>query len=129
MGRGTVGIEGLIASFAKEPQVGSDPPALVPDLNSRGSTTGLYVFMDETVRNRVVVVVHLDMVIDMDLVRTPFSVLIASGRKGPHCRQVHLLKQVLSGYVQLLELPGIEFLKYLSDRPVEFGETKEALVS
>jgi hypothetical protein len=103
MGLGHVLGDGGGFAGAIAPEMGGDSSALEEDLHRGLSEPHLHLLMNELIGNAVVMVIHLDMVIDIDLDAFPFSKDEPMGRKRLQDGSFQSVKQDLAR--------GREFLK------------------
>ena len=106
----------------------SDPSSLEINLHHRLRRPRLDLFVDEWVRNAVVVLVHLHVVIDADTALLPRRYLVSLWGQWLQGRSIHSLEKLPSARPKLLHLPSIQNLQLLSNRFVQLGQTEKRLI-
>ena len=109
--------------------VAGDALAAVQALHSGGGHTHVELTSDQGVRDRVVVPVHFDVVVDVDPRLLPLGEHVTLGGKGSQRWTVELLEQLTPRARELAERAGVEPLEELRDRGVEFGQREERAVA
>ena len=129
MGLGHVGGIGGVAAPRVITRVGRDALAAMQGFDRRGADADLDDLVDQLVRDRVVVVVHLDVVIDVHAGPAPLAVDEGLGGQRPEDGLVQALEQLLAASPVAAHAPGIELREQLGDAGVERPEGKEGLVA
>jgi hypothetical protein len=83
--------------------MGGDSTALEEDLHRGIRKPNIELFMDQLVRNAVVVVVHFDVIVDIDPGALPFGIDIGLNREGFENRFFKGFEQELTGTFELLK--------------------------
>lgn len=81
------------------------------------------------VRHRVVVVLVLHVVVDIDLYRLDVPIAVRLARQRPECGSVELLEGRLATARQLLEGPTVQVLQQGADALVELSQGEEGVVA
>src|SRR5271157_1031286 len=89
----------------------------------------LHFFMNQLIRDTVIVAVYLDMVIDIDPGRLPFGKDESMNRKGFEDGFFQGFKETLSGSLEFFKGAVIEKLQLFLDRLVQFCQVEEGAVS
>jgi len=118
-----------MSSPAITPPVRGNSAALEEDLHGGVGKTNIELFVDQLVRDAVVVVVHLDVIIDIDPGALPFGISIGMNRKRFQHRFLKGFKQNLPGTLELLKGTVIESFELFCDGLSELTETEEGSVS
>jgi hypothetical protein len=103
MGLGHVLGQGRVSPLKVASAIEGDSLALEEGLDRGVGETDIDPFVDQPVGDTIVVVIHLNMVIDIDLGPAPVGLDESMGRQGFESRFVQALKQAPSG--------GWEFFK------------------
>jgi hypothetical protein len=103
--------------------------ALEEDLHGSIRKANIELFMDQLVRDAVVMVVHLDVIVDIDPGALPFGINIGMNRKGFQNRFFEGFKQDPPGTFELLKGTVIESFELFCDGLLELAETEEGSVS
>ena len=99
------------------------------DASSRVSRTSTR-FVHERVRHRVVVVVDLDVVVDVDARVLPLGVREGLGRQRPERRPVEALEELAAARAAVVaHRLRVELVEQLGDARVQRGEREEGLVA
>ncbi len=106
-----------------------DSASFEEDLDGGSRETNIEFFMDQWVRNAVVVVVDLDVIIDIDPGPFPFGVNIGMNGKGFQNRFLEGFEQELPGPFELLKGTVIQSFEFFCDGLLELAETEEGPVS
>ena len=106
-----------------------DPRAALEDLDRRRRETHVERLVHERIRDRVVVAIDLDVVIDVDAGLQPVGMDEALGRQRLQGGAIQLLEEVAPrASAVALHRTGIERRQQLADAGIERGETEEGLV-
>jgi hypothetical protein len=109
--------------------VRGDSATLEEDLDGGSRKANIKFFMDQWVRNAVVVVVDLDVVIDINPGPFPFGINIRMNREGFQNRFFEGFEEELSGPFELLKGTVIQSFEFFCDGPLELTEAEEGPVS
>ena len=112
---------GLLAA-----RVRSDAAALVEDLERADSQANFHPFTDELIRDRVVMALDFDVVVDVDARRLPLAELIALDGQRLQGRAVERLIQAQPRVGALAEGSPVDPLEQSGDRLIELAERGEA---
>src|SRR4030067_823865 len=117
-----------MSSLAITSWVRGDSAALEEDLHGGSRETNIELFMDQLVRDAVVVVVHFDVIIDIDPGALPFGIDIGMNGEGFQNGFFEGFKQELTGTFKLLKGAVIESFELFCDGLLEFAEAEEGSV-
>jgi hypothetical protein len=109
--------------------VRGDSPALEEDLDGGGRETDIELFSDQLVRDAVIVVVHLDVIIDIDPGALPIGIDIGMNREGFENGFFERFEQEPASRFEFLKGTVIESLELFGDGLLELAETEEGSVS
>src|SRR5580700_5430091 len=90
------------------PRVAGHAQAAMEDLNGRGGGPHLHLLLCELIGNAVPVVVELYVIVDIDAVGFPVTILVTFGRQGAQRRLVERLKHTATRPVTFAERPVVE---------------------
>ena len=117
-----------VAAFLVTPLVAGDAFVFVQTFHGMVRKTNIYLFLDQLEGDTVIMIVHLDMIVDIDLDLLLPGKKIRFGRQWFESRSVKFFKHGLSGARQLLERSVIEFLKQFSDLSVKLCQTEKGMI-
>jgi len=109
--------------------VRGDSASLEEDLDGGNCETNIELFMDQLVRDAVVVVVDLDVIIDIDPGTLPFGINIGMNGEGFQNRFFEGFEEEFPGTFELLKGTVIKGLQFFCDGLFELAETEEGPVS
>jgi hypothetical protein len=127
VGLGHVGAIGGVPVAAEAAQVRGDAPGREEDLDRARRGPDVHLLAHQLVGHRVVVVVRLDVVVDVDRGLLPGSEPVAGGRQRAQGGAIECFEEALPRPVHLLERPGVDLLDTARDGGVDLGDRKEAL--
>jgi hypothetical protein len=99
--------------------------ALEEGLQRRGGEADIEPLMNQLIRDTVVMMIHFDVVIDIDLGLTPFSENVAMNWQGFEGGFVQTLVKALAGSLEFFERTMIEDLQLRRNRLIEVYKTEE----
>jgi hypothetical protein len=102
-----------------------DSTTLEENLHRGIRETNIELFMDQRVRNAVVVMIHLDVIIDIDPGCFPFGIKIGVNREGFENRFFKGFEQDLTGTRKLFKGTVVEDLQLSGNGLIELCEAKE----
>ena len=108
--------------------VGSHALATLEELDGRRRQPRVEPLVHEAVRDRVVMVVDLDVVVDVDTRGLPLGVDEGLGRQRAQRRLVETFEELAAARPVAAHRAGVEVLEQLGDACVERGQRKEGLV-
>jgi hypothetical protein len=129
VGFGHVLAQGGMSSLAITSRVRGHSAALEEDFHGGSREPDIELFMDQLVRNAVVVVVHLDVIIDVDPGTLPVRIDIGMNGKGFQNRFFEHFEQEPASTFKFLKGAVIEGFELFGDGLVELTETEEGSVS
>src|SRR4030067_3212381 len=106
-----------------------DSTTLEEDLQRGIRKSNIELLMDQLVRYVVIVVVHFDVIVDIDPGALPFGINIGMNREGFENRFFERFKQDPASTFEVLKGAVIESFQLLCDGFVELTETEEGSVS
>ncbi|MGY2922931.1 hypothetical protein ACVWYP_008561 [Bradyrhizobium sp. USDA 3262] len=107
-----------------------DPLALVEDLHGAGSEPHLDLGAGEAMGNAIVMLLHLDVVIETDTADTPLGEHVGGCRQRLECRPVDLFEQPAARYAEPPDRPlFVEPREQFADRRVDLGEVVEGAMT
>ncbi len=109
--------------------VRGDALAVVEEFHRHHRETRIHRLVDERVRHRVVVVVDLDVIVDVDAAALPVGVDEALGGQRPQRGPVEPLKQSAAAGAVDAHRALVQVVEQLGDTDVEGGEREEGLVA
>jgi hypothetical protein len=105
-----------------------DSTALEEDLHRGIRETNVDLFMDQLVRNTVVVMVHFNVIVDIDSGPFPLGINIGMNWEGFENRFFEGFEEDLTGTFELLKGPVIESVQLLCHSLFEFIKAEEGSV-
>src|SRR5512139_485316 len=117
-----------MGSLAITPQVRGDSTALEEDLYGGVGKPNVELFVDQLIRDTVVVVVQFDVVIDIDPGTLPVGIDIGVNRERFESRFFERFEQDPSGAFELLKGTVIECFQLFGDGLLQFAEAEEGSV-
>src|SRR4030042_5240573 len=118
-----------MSSLAITSWVRGDSASLEEDLHGGIRKPDIELFMDQLVRDAVVVMVHLDVIVDIDPGALPFGIDIGMNRQRFEDRFFKGFEQELTGSFELLKGAIIQSLQFFCDGLFELAEAQEGSVS
>jgi activator of 2-hydroxyglutaryl-CoA dehydratase len=91
--------------------------------------TDIEPLMNQLIRDTVVMVIHFDVVIDIDLWSAPFSENVAMGWQGFEGGFVQALKEAFTGSLDFFKGTVIEDLQLFCNGLIELNEGEESAMS
>jgi hypothetical protein len=98
-------------------------------LYRRRGQAGIESLMNQLIRDTVVMVIHFDVVIDIDLGLAPLRENVPMGWQGFEGRFIQALKEAFTGSLNLFKGSVIEKLYLLGNRLIELGQGEESAMS
>jgi len=125
MGLGHMFWQRGVSSFDVAAAMEGDSPALEEGLQRRGGEADIEPLMNQLIRDTVVMMIHFDVVIDIDLGSAPFSEDVAMNGQGFEGGFVQTLVEALAGPLKFFERTIIEDLQLYRNRLIEVCKTEE----
>ena len=129
MGLGHVGAVGGVPAWRVIPQMGGDPLAAMVELDEGGADPGAHDFVDEPVRDGIVVAVDLDVGVDVDAGDLPLAVDERLGGQRAQGELIEALEERAAAGAVQAHRPRVQVGAQLGDARIEGGEGEEGLMA
>ena len=116
------------SAAAGEARMRGDAPPVEEDFDGRLREARLDPRVHELIRHAVEVVVHLDVIIDVDATRLPFGQLVARARQGLERGPIELLEERAPADAGDLHRTLVDGVDALANGGVQIGEREERAV-
>ena len=116
---------GRVPAVSRGPNMGGDALAVVEDLDGPRRDPDPQRLLQQLVRNRVVVPLDLDVIVEPGVPFEPFGVFVWVGGQRFQRRLVELLEQFPAAGAEMPGDLGVQPAQQLLDRRVQFGQREE----